>query len=194
MLVIAGPNGAGKTTLAPRLLRDTFGLMEYVNADPIALGLSAFRPETVAFQAGRVMLTRLHELVEKRVSFAFESTLATRSHVPWIRSACERGYEFHLFFLWLTSPDLAVERVEERVRLGGHDVPDEVVRRRYERGARNFFRFYMGLAKTWVIYDNSGSGARLLIAAGDQKQGMTVHEPILWREFSKAGKWQTRSS
>jgi len=194
MLLIAGPNGAGKTTLAPRLLRDTFGLMEYVNADPIALGLSAFQPETVAFKAGRVMLARLRELVEKRVSFAFESTLATRSYVPWIRRACERGYEFHLLFLWLRSPELAVERVRERAAVGGHHVSEEVVRRRYHRGAINFFRLYMALAKTWVIYDNSGSGARLLIAAGDQRQGMKVHEPILWREFSKAGKWPPRLS
>lgn len=194
MLVIAGPNGAGKTTLAPRLLRDTFGLMEYVNADPIALGLSAFRPETVAFRAGRVMLARLHELVEKRVSFAFESTLATRSYAPWIRRAREQGYEFHLLFLWLPSPELAVERVRERVRLGGHDVAEQVIRRRYDRGPRNFFAFYLALAETWVVYDNSGSGMPAVIAAGSRKAGITIEQPDLWRAFSKAGTWPKRSS
>jgi predicted ABC-type ATPase len=109
VIIIAGPNGAGKTTLAPFLLRDTFGLMEYVNADPIALGLSAFQPDQMALPAGRIMRQRLNELARQRVSFAFESTLASRSYAPWLRQLCEQGYAFHLLFLWLRSPELATD-------------------------------------------------------------------------------------
>ncbi|HET9530934.1 MAG TPA: zeta toxin family protein, partial [Blastocatellia bacterium] len=120
--MIAGCNGAGKSTLAPHLLRDTFGLTEYVNADTIAQGLSAFAPEKVAFKAGRVMLNRLRDLAERRENFAFESTLASRFYAPWIAELKQNGYEFDLIFIWLSSPELAVRRVEELVRLGGHAI------------------------------------------------------------------------
>ena len=123
VIVIAGPNGAGKSTLAPFLLRDAFGPMQFVNADAIALGLSAFRPETAAFEAGRAMLKRLHDLTRQQESFAFESTLAGRAYAQWLESLRGQGYGFHLIFLSLCSPDLAVQRVRERVRAGGHDVP-----------------------------------------------------------------------
>src|SRR5829696_8192436 len=134
VIVIAGPNGAGKTTLAPFLIRDEYGLIEYVNADTIALGLTAFNPESVAFEAGRVMLKRLRALAGQDVDFAFETTLATRSYAGWIRTLRQKNYEFHLIYLWLNTVELAIERVRERVRGGGHNVPDEVVRRRYGKG------------------------------------------------------------
>src|SRR6266571_1131293 len=140
VVVIAGPNGAGKTTLAPFLLRDKLGLLEYVNADPIALGLSGFDPGSVAFEAGRVMLNRLHDLAEQRKTFAFESTLAARSYIRWIKRLCGAGYNFQLMFLWLRSADLAGQRVRERVRAGGHDVAEEVIRRRYVSGLRKFWK------------------------------------------------------
>ncbi len=111
VIMIAGPNGAGKTTLAPFLLRDTLGVLEYVNADPIALGLSGFDPASVAFEAGRVMLRRLHELSAQRKTFAFETTLAAKSYAGWIQKLRSNGYKFQLLFLWLRSPDLAVQRV-----------------------------------------------------------------------------------
>ena len=114
MSIIAGPNGAGKSTLAPFLLRDTFGLLEFVNADTISAGLSAFNAEAVAFEAGRVMLTRLRELAASKQNFAFESTLATRSYAPWISRLVEDGYDFHLLFLWLSTAELAIQRVSER--------------------------------------------------------------------------------
>ena len=110
VIVIAGPNGAGKTTLAPFLLRDTFGLLEFVNADTISTGLSAFNPDTVALDSGRVMLTRLRELSQGRKNFAFESTLSTRSYSPWIQNLRAKGYDFHLIFLALCTVDLAIER------------------------------------------------------------------------------------
>jgi predicted ABC-type ATPase len=142
VIIISGANGAGKSTLAPLLLRDTFGLLEYVNADTIALGLSAFNSEGVAFEAGRVMLRRLHEIAKQRESFAFESTLASRSYVSWISELRQQGYDFHLLFLWLRSIELAIQRVEERVRLGGPDIPKEVIRRRYRNGLHNFSKLY----------------------------------------------------
>ncbi|HLG16968.1 MAG TPA: zeta toxin family protein [Blastocatellia bacterium] len=177
LIVIAGPNGAGKTTLAPVLLRDTLGLMEYVNADPIALGLSAFQPEKVAFEARRVMLRRLRDLAEQRISFAFESTL---SYASWIEQLRRQGYDFHLMFLWLRSPDVAVERVKERVRRGGHDVPEGVIRRRYVAGVMNFFQLYRPLAQTWAVYDNSDSGGPLLVADGAAGGEQIVYNGESW--------------
>src|SRR5207237_3090194 len=110
-ICIAGPNGAGQYDACSFLLRDTLGILEYVNADPIALGLSGFHPASVAFEAGRVMLRRLHELTAQRKTFAFESTLAAKSYAGWIQKLRNDGYKFQLLFLWLRSPDLAVQRV-----------------------------------------------------------------------------------
>ena len=184
VVVIAGPNGAGKSTLAPVLLRDTFGLLEFVNADTISAGLSAFNAEAVALDAGRVMLTRLRELAANRQKFAFESTLATRSYAPWISRLIEDGYEFHLMFLWLNTAELAIERVAERVREGGHSVREEIVRRRYNRGLDNLFELYLPIAKTWVVYDNSGADSLLLIANGEQRRTSLVAQPELWRTLA----------
>ncbi len=188
VVVIAGPNGSGKTTLAPVLLRDTFGLMEYVDADPIARGLSSFEPEAVAFEAGRIMLRRIHSLGYQRVSFAFESTLASRSYAPWIQQLKQHAYSFHLLFLWLRSPALAVRRVQERVRAGGHNVPEETVRRRYYRGISNFFNLYQRLADTWAVYDNSTLGSTALIAQGVRNTRPTIVNGKLWGKFFKESK------
>jgi predicted ABC-type ATPase len=183
IVVIAGPNGAGKSTLAPFLLRDTYGLTQFVNADAIALGLSAFEPESVAFEAGRIMLERLRELAGRREDFAFETTLASRHYARWIGSLRQRGYEFHLIYLWLNSADLALQRVGERVRLGGHDVPEDVVRRRYTKGVLNFFGLYRALADTWGIYDNSGTDEPLQIAAGVRNEFVEISGEELWQQF-----------
>jgi len=129
VIIIAGPNGAGKTTLAPFLLRDRFRTSAFVNADAIASGLSAFEPENVAIEAGRIMLRRLHELSEQSQSFAFETTLAARSYAPWIKRLRSSGYEMHLLFICLRSVELAIERVAERVRRGGHIIPEPEIRR-----------------------------------------------------------------
>jgi predicted ABC-type ATPase len=183
VIIIAGPNGAGKSTLAPFLLRATFGVMEYVNADAIALGLSAFQPERVAFGAGRIMLQRLRALAARRTTFAFESTLATRSYAPWIRQLDRQGYAFHVLFLWLRSPELAVQRVRERVRMGGHDVPDAVIHRRYRHGIRNFHVLYRPLAESWSVYDNSVAHAPMLLATGTGTALPTIYQPELWHRF-----------
>ena len=180
VIIIAGPNGAGKSTLAPALLRDTFGLMEYVNADTIAQGLSAFQPELAAFEAGRIMLKRLHSLARQKATFAFESTLSGATYISWLRNLLQQGYEFHLLFLWLQSPDLAIQRVRERVKRGGHDVPEEVIRRRYQSGLRNFFQSYRSLTATWGFYDNSQSFSPQVVATGGSKQSTTIYQQDLW--------------
>lgn len=180
IVVIAGPNGAGKSTLAPFLLRDTFGLLEFVNADTISSGLSAFNAEAVALDAGRVMLTRLRELAINKQSFAFESTLATRSYASWLSRLKQAGYEFHLLFLWLSTPELAIQRVSDRVSRGGHSVSESIVRRRYGRGLDNLFELYSPLADTWAVYDNSGSGSPLLVATGEKQRNLKVIRPDLW--------------
>lgn len=185
VIVIAGPNGAGKSTLAPSLLRDTFGLLEFVNADSIAFGLSAFRPEGAAVEAGRVMLGRLRELSAARASFAFETTLSTRSYAPWIAGLKKRGYNFHMIFLWLRSPELAVQRVRDRAAAGGHDVPAPGVRRRYAQGVRNFFSLYRPLADSWTVYDNSGPDGMKRVAAGAISAAADVSDEVPWRRFQE---------
>jgi predicted ABC-type ATPase len=180
LVVVAGPNGAGKTTAAPRLLRDTLGIVEFVNADQIAIGLSAFRPEATAFQAGRLMLARIHELSARNASFAFESTLASRSFVPFIRGLRQHGYDFLLVYLWLTSAKQARERVAQRVGRGGHSVPDRVVTRRYGRSLANFFRLYRQLADEWRLYDNSGDFKARLVASGRTGTVTRIDDARLW--------------
>lgn len=130
IVILAGPNGAGKSTAAPELLQEELAVSEFVNADVIARGLSAFDPDRAAMAAGRVMLARLNELARQRESFAFETTLASRSFAPQLADLRASGYAVHLFLLWLSSADLAVQRVAHRVRSGGHDVPADTIRRR----------------------------------------------------------------
>jgi predicted ABC-type ATPase len=161
-VVLAGPNGAGKSTSAPLLLRGTLGVSEFVNADVIARGLSGFKPEGAALAAGRVMLARLRELARGRESFAFETTMASRLLARWLAGLIAKGYRFRLVFLWLPSADMALARVAERVRMGGHAVPEETIRRRYDVGLRNFLRLYRPLAESWRVYDNSKTPARLI--------------------------------
>lgn len=185
VVVIAGPNGAGKSTTAPLLLKGTLGVMEFVNADTIAQGLSAFEPDRSAMAAGRIMLGRLDDLARQRVSFAFESTLASRSFAPWISDLAREGYLFHLLFLWLPSADMAVARVAERVRMGGHHVDEEMVRRRYNRGLRNFFELYRPLAATWRTYDNSSTARPRLVAIGKQGSTVRIFDQQTWNQMSR---------
>ncbi|MFB2936121.1 zeta toxin family protein [Aerosakkonemataceae cyanobacterium BLCC-F154] len=188
LIVIAGPNGSGKSTVAPALLQGTFRVNEFVNADAIAQGLSAFAPERVAFQAGRIMLERLQQLANQRVNFAFETTLASRTFAPWIANLQQTGYLFNLIFLWLPSADIAIARVQQRVTQGGHHVPEETIRRRYNSGIRNFFQLYQPLANNWRFYDNSNPAEIRLIASGKGIVEEVISENGTWdsikREFS----------
>jgi predicted ABC-type ATPase len=188
IIAVAGPNGAGKTSRAPNILRDMFGLIEYVNADTIAQGLSAFGSEAVAFDAGRAMLKRLHKLADARESFAFETTLSGRAYLPWIRRQKDQGYEFHVMYFWLRSQELAIQRVAQRVRAGGHNVSIEVIRRRYIIGARNFLKLYQPLANSWGVYDNSVSHNPRLIAVGGESSTTAVFNEEVWQQFCEAAK------
>jgi predicted ABC-type ATPase len=180
VVVLAGPNGAGKTTSAPRLLKGSLGVSEFVNTDVIAQGLSAFAPDTAALAATEVMMRRIRKLAAQHVSFAFETTLASRSLAPWLRELIADGYRLHLVFLWLPSADMAVQRVTGRVQMGGHDVPEETIRRRYDRCLRNFFHLYRPLAKTWRIYDNSHGRHPKLIASGCGSRTTHVVDQRAW--------------
>jgi len=174
VIVLAGPNGAGKTTAAPEILQATLQIAQFVNADVIAQGLAGFAPESAVIEAGRMMLARLSDLAASRASFAFETTLASRSFAPWIEQLRQEGYLFHLFYFWLPSPEMAIARVAQRVRLGGHFVDDQTVRRRYQRGVQNFFRLYKPLATTWAFYDNAARAGHKLIASGSGRMVIGV--------------------
>lgn len=184
VIVIAGPNGAGKSTLAPALLRDTFGILEFVNADTIAEGLSAFAPEDASFDAGRVMLGRLHELAEARRDFAFETTLASRFYASWLQKLKAEGYRVSVIFLWLGTVETAIERVNERVRLGGHSIPEETIRRRFDRGIGNFFELYLQVADAWRVFD-AASEAPKEIARYTEGEGEIVFDHDLWNKIRR---------
>ena len=179
VIVIAGPNGAGKSTLAPALLRDTFGILEFVNADTIAEGLSAFAPEDASFDAGRVMLGRLHELAAAGRDFAFETTLASRFYAGWLEELKTHEYRVSLVFLWLPHVELAIERVQTRVRLGGHSIPEETIRKRFERGIKNLFELYIPVADAWRVFDASGITPRE-IARYTENAGERVFDSTIW--------------
>jgi len=179
--VLAGPNGAGKSTSAARLLLGALNVAEFVNADTIAQGLSAFAQDRVAFQAGRIMLKRLAELARVRASFGFETTLASRSYASWLAGLRAAGYKVHVVFLWLPNADAAVARVTERVRAGGHDVPESKIRRRYVAGLKNLLRLYLPLADTWQVVDNSGVQSPGCIAIGRTHGPDRIDAPLTWQ-------------
>lgn len=179
VILLAGPNGAGKTTLSDAILSQGLKIDEFLNADQIAKGLCAFAPERVAVEAGEILLRRLHKLAERKRSFAFETTLASRSLAPWIRSLKQDGYFFALWYVWLQSADLAVQRVMQRVATGGHQIPEETIRRRYQRSVQNLKELYLPLADRWEVLDNSESKLRLIASLGaDGKQ--VIHDSAGW--------------
>lgn len=185
VVVLGGPNGAGKSTAAPRLLRGSLSVDEFVNADTLAQGLSAFRPEDVALEAGRITLKRLDGLESQRKSFAFESTLSSHVLAKRLDRLQQHGYRVHVVYLWLQTADLAVARVAERVRAGGHDVPGDVVRRRFVRGRRNFFILYRPLADGWRFYDASSIAGPRLVATGGRETATRVRDQRTWRSAAQ---------
>ncbi len=161
-IVIAGPNGAGKTTFAREYLPHTAGVLNFINADLLAAGLSPLRPEAAALAAGRLFLSELDRLAEARASFAFESTLSGLTYVARLKNWKQAGYRLEFVFLKLPSVRLALRRVANRVRQGGHHVPKADVERRFVRGWENFARHYRPLADHWEVYDNSRQPPELL--------------------------------
>lgn len=183
--MIAGPNGAGKTSAAPDLLRDAVGIHSFVNVDVIAEGLSGFRPEDVSFEAGRIMLARARELAERREDFALESTLSGRTLHTFLSRLAVRGYEHHIFYLWIPSPDMAVARVRRRVEAGGHEVPEHIIRRRFGRSLVNFYSLYRPTATSWRLYDGSAFVGRPLIAHGAARREPIVVDTELWADIRR---------
>ena len=155
LYIVAGPNGAGKTTFAREFLPNYVECLEFVNADLIASGLSPFSPEHAAIRAGRLMLERIHFLADRGTDFGFETTLSGKGYVRLLKDLKNRGYRIYLYFLWVDNVDIALERVADRVRRGGHNVPEKVVRRRFNRGLPNLFNLYRPLLDLWAIFDNS---------------------------------------
>ena len=163
LYIIAGCNGAGKTTASYTILPEIIECKEFVNADEIAKGLSPFQPETVAFEAGRIMINRINELLKENESFGFETTLSTRSYKNKILKEKEQGYTVTLLFFWLNNIDLAKERVKTRVKEGGHNIPEKVIERRFIKGILNLFNLYLPIVDNVLIFDNS-YGKHQLIA------------------------------
>ena len=155
LYIIAGCNGAGKTTASYTVLPEILDCREYVNADEIAKGLSPFNPESVAIEAGRLMLERIDYLMTAGASFSIETTLATKSYVNLVRRAHKQGYNVKLLFFWLESPEMAKLRVAERVAKGGHNIPEDVIERRYYAGIRNLFNLFMNEVDYWAIFMNT---------------------------------------
>ena len=170
--IIAGPNGSGKTTFAKEFLPDYAKCPHFVNADLIAQGLSPFSPQIAAMKAGRLVLEQLHELAKKNLDFAFETTLAGKTYVNYLKEAKRRGYRIHLFFLWIPSEKLALQRIKDRVAEGGHDVPAEDVRRRFARSIRNFLQLYRPLLDSWMLFDNSGRIPKLIAEEKDRSENI----------------------
>lgn len=182
LYVIGGANGSGKTTVSLSLLPNFLQVFEYVNADAIAAGLSPLNPQSMAIQAGRLMLERLQTLTSSGADFAFETTLAARTFVPFLQECARIGYTINLIYFWLQSPDLAVARVARRVKSGGHSIPEDTIRRRYERGRKNLISLYLPLCDSWIVYDNSEPIFKL-VAECSMGTESVIYEPEIWKQI-----------
>ena len=178
LYIISGCNGAGKTTASYTVLPEILNCKEFVNADEIARGLSPFNPSSVAIEAGRLMLQRIEELLKRNETFSIETTLATRSYVNLVKQAQEQGYSIRLLFFWLSTPELAVKRVAERVSKGGHDIPQDIIRRRYVAGINNLFKLFMPIVNYWAIFDNSETPRRKVAIGGKDTQTEIVNKAL----------------
>jgi predicted ABC-type ATPase len=187
LYIIAGCNGAGKTTASITVLPEILKCKEFVNADNIAAGLSPFNPENVALEAGRIMLQRMNQLIDERESFAIETTLATRSYVSLIKKIHEYGYKVTLLYFWLKSPEFAVQRVAKRVSKGGHNIPKDVIERRYYRGISNMINLYIPVVDKWSVVDNLDSIPNM-IAEGFMNEEKVIIYPELWDTFIEQSK------
>ena len=183
LYIIAGCNGAGKTTASYSVLPEALECRTFVNADEIAKGLSPFQPETVAIQAGRIMLQRIDDLITRRKDFAFETTLSTKSYIQTIKKARENNYYVTLIYFWINSHQLAIERIRERVAAGGHHVPDDVVIRRYERGINNFLNLYHPICDYWLVVDNTVKPYEII--AKGKTDNISVKNNVLWNHIKQ---------
>jgi predicted ABC-type ATPase len=162
LYIIAGCNGAGKTTASYIILPEILDCKEFVNADEIAKGISPFQPEKVGIEAGRLMLKRINKMLESGENFAFETTLSTKSYIQFIKKARQLDYQVTCLFFWLDSEELAISRVETRVKEGGHHIPEDVIRRRYKSGLKNFFNLFLDKVDNWLFINNSGDAYEVI--------------------------------
>lgn len=182
MYIIAGCNGAGKTTASYTVLPEILNCKEFVNADEIAKNIAPFQPETAAFESGRIMLLRINELMNSAQDFAFETTLSTRSYISFIKRAKLLGYRVSLLFFWLDSPAAAKERVRYRVQHGGHNIPENIIERRYVRGIQNLSRLYIPEVDYWIVFDNTENP--VMIAEGSKVVGFNIINHDIWSRIS----------
>lgn len=180
--IIAGPNGAGKTTASYTILPEIFNCDEFVNADEIAKGLSPFNPDAVAIQSGRMMLQRINYLLANDKSFALETTLSTKSYASLIKKAKSKGYKITLLFLSLDSIELAINRVSIRVKEGGHNIPTDVIRRRFIKGLKNLFNLYLPIVDRWLLINNSEKEFTT-IARGSINGTLFVENESVWQQL-----------
>ena len=183
LYIIAGCNGAGKTTASFTILPEMLDCKEFVNADEIARGLSPFKPESVSFQAGRIMLERINQLINDKVSFAFETTLSTLSYLKTIELARQKGYTIKLLYIWLSDINLAIERVSIRVQDGGHNIPADVIARRYQRGLNNLIEKFIGVSDYWLIADNSTKPLKF-VAEGFATSAPKIYNAAVWQKIN----------
>ena len=181
LYVIAGPNGSGKTTFASEFLPKYADRPAFINADTLARGLSGFSPDTVALKAGRILLEQIDAYATKRMDFAFETTLSGTHYLARLKALREQGYVIHLFFLWIPDVRLSLARVASRVRMGGHDIAEPVVRRRFHKGIANFLERYQTIVDSWMLFDNSGSTPHLI--AENTLGRMEVHDQKLYNRI-----------
>ena len=182
LVVLGGPNGAGKTTAAQIVIPRKLDIAEFINADEIARGLSPFNPDGAALAAGRLMLQRMRNLASGEQSFAIETTCSGRGHLNFLRQCKNAGWRIIFVFLWLPSPQIALDRVARRVAAGGHAVQPEIVVRRYWSGLRNMYSSYLPLADVAAVYDNGGDEP-ILIAERITGADLTVHDPECWKSL-----------
>ena len=187
--IIAGPNGAGKTTFARKFLPKYRNSPLFVNADLIAQGLSPFSPEAAAFRAGRIVLEEITALARRRLDFAFETTLSGRGYLKLMRHLRERGYTIHIFFLYISDEETAIARICERVLKGGHNVPENEIRRRFNRSLSNFFSLYSKHVDQWMLFDNSGPQPQVI--ASSEHGEVQVESPELFERLIQQYERQT---
>ena len=184
LFIISGCNGAGKTTASYTVLPEILDCKEFVNADEIARGLSPFNPESMAIEAGRLMLRRIEELLSRNETFSIETTLATKSYLNLVHRAQSKGYRVNVVFFWLRTPELAIQRVAERVQHGGHNIPEDIIRRRYVAGINNLFRLFIPEVDYWGIFDNSEQ-PRIKIASGSKGKGIDIFNEELYKKINE---------
>ena len=184
LYIIAGPNGAGKTTASYTLLPEMLGCVNFVNADEIARGLSPFAPDIVDVQAARIMLERVDELLAQKADFGLETTLATRSYVKLIKRAHDLGYKVHLLFFCLETPEQAIQRVAQRVSEGGHNIPEEVIRRRFKSGIANMIKLFIPICDTIHIWQNTLK-PRLIAERTETQKELHILDENIWKQIYK---------